>query len=266
MGFPGVQNSSIMQNPSDPDATYREKAGKQHRGYAANVEESVGKNGSVVTDFQFDSNNKSDSEFFQKHIEKIGPQEEKTIISTDGAYSGEENTELAARNNIDLVTTDLTGRDVDPVMGAFELNEDGTRVLRCPAGNVPKSNWYNKATGIINISFERDKCANCPFAMHCKPKIFKKVSKLTVSRKKVNRALTQARMNTDQFKLLARIRNGVETIPSALKNIYGVNHMPVRGRIPCKYFFGSKIAALNFRKLLRFRQGTGHYGQNPLLA
>ncbi|MBO5003200.1 hypothetical protein J6C36_02930, partial [Methanocorpusculaceae archaeon] len=47
-------------------------------------------------DFQFDSNNKSDSEFFQEHIEKIGPQEEKTIISTDGAYSGEENTELAA--------------------------------------------------------------------------------------------------------------------------------------------------------------------------
>ena len=74
-------NSSILQNPSDPDATYRKKAGKEHRGYAANVEESVGKNGSVVTDYQFDSNNKSDSEFFQEHIEKIGPQEEKTIIS-----------------------------------------------------------------------------------------------------------------------------------------------------------------------------------------
>ena len=102
--------------------------------------------------------------------------------------------------------------------------------------------------------------------MHCKPKIFKKVSKLTVSRKMVNRALSQARMNTEQFKLLARIRNGVETVPSALKNIYNVNHMPVRGKIPCKHFFGSKIAALNFRKLLRFRQGTGHYGQNPLLA
>ena len=82
----------------------------------------------------------------------------------------------------------------------------------------------------------------------------------------VNRAHAQARMNTEQFKLLARIRNGVETVPSALKNIYNVNHMPVRGKIPCKHFFGSKIVALNFRKLLRFRQGTGHYGQNPLLA
>ena len=26
--------SDIIQNPADPDATYREKAGKQHRGYA----------------------------------------------------------------------------------------------------------------------------------------------------------------------------------------------------------------------------------------
>ncbi len=88
--------------------------------------------------------------------------------------------------------------------------------------------------------------------MHCKPKIFKRVSMLTVSHKMVNRALTQARMNTEQLKLLSRIRNGVETIPSALKNIYDVNHMPVHSRIPCKHFFGSKIAALKFRKLLRF--------------
>lgn len=37
------------------------------------------------------------------------------------------------------MTTDLTGKDVDQVMGAFELNEDGTRVLHCPRGYEPKS-------------------------------------------------------------------------------------------------------------------------------
>ena len=35
----------------DPDATYREKAGKEHRGYSANIEETVGRNGSVVTGY-----------------------------------------------------------------------------------------------------------------------------------------------------------------------------------------------------------------------
>lgn len=61
----GGMNSSMMQNPSDPEATFRRKAGKEHRGYTANLEESIGKNGSVVTDYQYDQNNHSDSQFFQ---------------------------------------------------------------------------------------------------------------------------------------------------------------------------------------------------------
>ena len=34
----GSMKSSIMQNPSDPEATFRSKAGREHRGYAANLE------------------------------------------------------------------------------------------------------------------------------------------------------------------------------------------------------------------------------------
>ncbi len=29
--------ADILQNPADPEATFREKAGKQYRGYAANI-------------------------------------------------------------------------------------------------------------------------------------------------------------------------------------------------------------------------------------
>ena len=61
----GTMNSSALQNPSDPDATYRNKAGKQYRGYSANIEETVGKNGSVVTDYQNDKNNHTDSHFLK---------------------------------------------------------------------------------------------------------------------------------------------------------------------------------------------------------
>ena len=42
----GTMNSSALQNPSDPDATYRNKAGRQYRGYSANIEETVG-NGKI---------------------------------------------------------------------------------------------------------------------------------------------------------------------------------------------------------------------------
>ena len=59
----GGLDSSIMQNPSDPDATFRTKEGKEHRGYTANLEESVDSNGSVITDYQYDVNTRSDSDF-----------------------------------------------------------------------------------------------------------------------------------------------------------------------------------------------------------
>ena len=65
----GEMTSTILQNPSDSDATYREKAGKQHRGYSANITESVGEGNSVVTDYQYDQNIHSDSDFLKEHLD-----------------------------------------------------------------------------------------------------------------------------------------------------------------------------------------------------
>lgn len=261
----GGMTSEILQNPSDPDATYREKAGKAHRGYSANIEESVGANGSVVTEYQVDKNTRSDSSFLKEHLEKLECQEDTTTLIADGAYSGDENTKLAESKNISLITTELAGKDVDVSIGAFSLSEDGSKVNKCLCGNVPKNNWFNKKTGIITASFDRNQCANCPYKIHCKPKIFKRVSKVTISQKMVNRAITQSRMKTDEFKLLAKLRNGVETIPSILKNVYGVGRKSIRGLLRVKHYFGSSVAALNFRKLFRFRKGLGHYALNPVL-
>lgn len=40
-------NSEILQNPADLDATFREKAGKENRGYIANVVEAADKTTSI---------------------------------------------------------------------------------------------------------------------------------------------------------------------------------------------------------------------------
>lgn len=262
----GSMSSDIMQSPVDPDATYREKAGKQHRGYVANIEETVGENGSVVTDYQFEQNNVSDSSMLKDHLEKMDEQTGETVLIADGAYSGTGNIELAASKNVTLVTTDLSGKDVDVVMGAFEFNEDGTEVIKCPAGNAPKSCTYIKQTGKCQVSFARAVCENCPYKIHCHPKTYKRVCKVSVSKTMRERARMKSNMATEKFKNYARLRNGAETVPSILKNVYDVNKMRVHGKLRCKFFFGSKIAALNFRKLFRFRKGLGHYAINPVLA
>lgn len=73
----------------------------------------------------------------------------------DGAYAGEENTKLAAEKNVKLVTTDLPGSDAPEIIGAFELNEAETIVVKCPMGHAPKSSSYIKATDVCTASVDR---------------------------------------------------------------------------------------------------------------
>ena len=236
-----------------------------HRGYVANLEESVGENGSVVTEYQYDQNNHSDSQFIQEHLKKMDKQEEQTVIVTDGAYSGTENTQLVADKNVKLITTSLTGKPAPDILADFEFNEEGTKVLRCPAGHAPKSCSYMKQSNQCAVSFLHEQCANCPYQDQCKPKIYKRVAKIVTSKAAHERAKIQRNMSSDEFKNYARLRNGVETVPSNIRKNYHLEKIP-RGKQRGKFFFGSKVAALNFRKLFNYVKGLGNYTPNPTLA
>lgn len=262
----GGMNSSILQNPADPEATYREKAGKQYRGYAANVTESVGEDKSIITDYQFDSNTHSDSDFLKEHLESVERTPERNTLVTDGAYSSEANRQLADDKNIDLVTTDLLGRDARDICAEFQFSEDGTRILLCPAGNQPKSSSIVKSTGKVRASFPKNKCENCPYKDQCRPKTSNKTSAVYISKGSHERAKAQRFTGTWQFKFLSKVRNGVETIPSTLRRKYNIDTMPVRGRIRMKHLFGFKIGALNFRKLLKYLGSLEKYALNPEIA
>lgn len=129
-------NSSVLQNPSDPDATYRVKAGKAHRGYAANLTESVNENGSVVTDYQYDVNTRSDRSFLLEALDQMESSKETSAVITDGSYSGADVLEKAAEKNIGILTTGLTGRKLRKDYEQFRFSEDGTEVLACPEGKA----------------------------------------------------------------------------------------------------------------------------------
>lgn len=261
----GCMNATALQNPSDPEATFRKKGNKEHRGYVANLEESVGGNGSVVTDYQYEQNIHSDSQFLKENLTRMEKQDETITLVTDGAYSGAENQSLAKKKNVELITTSLTGRDTADIMADFEFNESGTKVLHCPAGHAPKSCSYMKPSGQCSVSFHRELCSNCPYQNQCKPKVFKKVSKIITSKTASERAKTLRKMQGEEFRNYARLRNGIETVPSNLRMNYHLDKMP-RGKQRGKFFLGCKVAALNFKKLFNFRKGLGRYAQNPVIA
>ena len=73
-------------------------------------------------------------------------------------------------------------------------------------------------------------------------------------------------MKKSEFKEFAKIRNGVESIPSTLRRKYQVDKMPVRGKLRTKLFFGFKIAAMNFYKLRDYLKLGDNYTQNNKLC
>lgn len=247
-----------LQNPSDPDATFREKAGKDHKGYTGNVVEDFdGEGNSVITDYSYEPNTHSDSAFCKETIKSIGKTEEAVTLIADGAYSGTENQELATANNINLIVTSLVGRVPNEIHADFVMSEDGKRVITCPVGNQPVKNHYNPATGICRVVMERNACNGCPNRDKCKAKLQKKSAVLYVSNKMVQRAKQVKCMKTEDYIRLSRNRNGVEAIPSILRRKYHVDNIPVMGKIRSKLFFGFKVLALNCNKLKRYFQKQG---------
>lgn len=249
-------DSSILQNPADPDATYRAKAGKEHRGYAANVTETVGENGSIVSDYQYDINTRSDEDFLHEYIENAEATEETTAIIADGAYSSQQMAELAAEKNIGILTTGFIGKSTRNILADFELTKDGLHVASCPQGHVPLSTSYTEQNNSVRASFPRSCCEGCPHQKECLAKLHARTAVVNIPLH--SRELAVERNDPEKSMertLIARIRNGVETIPSILRRKYNVDHMPVRGKLRTKVFFGFKMFALNFNKLWLYTRG-----------
>ena len=207
----GGLHSGILQNPSDPDATFREKAGKEHRGMLP-----IWKRQSVKTALssRIISTSKTttatagfwktawDARKYRKKkrslLQTVLIQEKQTMILPK------------KRTSVWLIPI-YTGKPVDDILADFVFNETGTKVLRCPAGYEPKSCGYTGSKSQqFHISFKREQCAGCPNKDRCKAKIHKRVSSVTVSVKAHERAKQQRYMGTEEFHNLLKIRNGVE--------------------------------------------------------
>ncbi|WHE06213.1 transposase [Thermoanaerobacterium thermosaccharolyticum] len=240
-----------LQNPSDPDATYRKKAGKDHKGYVANIVETIDEKGSIITSYDYDVNTHSDSSFCKETIEKLGKQEKEITIIADGAYSSIENIELAEKNNIELITTALIGKLPDEIQSEFKLDEVTHEIIKCPKGEKPYKTRYYEKTGLYRASFNKKTCEHCPLREKCGAKLQKKSAYVLITAKTIQRASYLKKMSTEKYSVLQKIRNGVEGIPSILRRKYHVDVIPVRGLVRSKIWFSFKIGAINAKKVLK---------------
>ena len=249
-----------LQNPSDPDATYRRKGETHNIGHTANIVETYDAEGkAVITDYDFQQNRHSDSEFCQDAIKSIAESgeataEEKVILTGDGAYGSKANSELAAENNIILVTTALTGPKPPEVIADFEIDKENKKVVSCPSGHEPIRQSMSQATGNYRIVMEKSCCANCPHKDECNAKMQVNSAVVNITETKVERAniVKKNAISDEEYAQLRNARNAVEGIPSVLRRVYKVDEMTVFGVILSKMEFGLKIGAVNVKKFLKF--------------
>lgn len=241
-----------LQNPSDPDATYRKKAGKDHKGYTANIVETCPEEGpSFITHYDLKPNTYSDQAFARDLLEILGEREEPLTLIADGAYGSEEIKAQAKKQNIDLITTTLIGKSPHPVKADFHLDTESKQVLRCPGGKAPRHTSYYPDTGTYRAVFERSSCQGCPHRETCGMKAQKKSNVVLITEAMIARAKTVLEMGTELFKEYSKKRNGVEGMPSVFRRRYGIDGVPVRGRVRLKTWFGLKVGAVNAKRLIK---------------
>lgn len=244
--------SKVLLNPSDPEATFRKKAGEKHLGYVGNVTESVNEDGSIITDYAYEQNIYSDSQFIKDYLDTAAVYDEPATLVADGAYSGELNVRKAKEHNIKLVTTNFIGYKPAEILAEFKFSEDGKELLECIYQKSPYHTRYDQSNDRCAAYFKKSDCENCPYVEQCTPRFKGRFALREISWKAVNRAKQLQYMKTEEFRTYAYFRNGVEAIPSLLRRRYNVDKIPTHGKKPTRLHFGLKIAALNFQKLLDY--------------
>ena len=200
-----VENpSEVLLNPSDPEATFRYKAGGRHLGYVGNVVEAVGEKNSLVIVYDYQQNTYADNQFMKDYLNEKKDFSGGSFIVADGTYSGEENSRLASEHNLKLVTTNFTGRKPDEIYADFVFTDDGKYLIKCKNNRVPEDCIYDPGNERSVAYFRISDCEGCPYKERCQSRFLKTRVRKEVSWKSVGRAKQLQYMQTEEFSEYAK--------------------------------------------------------------
>lgn len=262
-------SSTSLQNPTDKDATYRKKYG-DNIGYVVNIQESFNDKNSVITGYDLKQNIHSDSKFADEVIANLASKNNDSSckLLVDGAYYEQEKAQNALKQGIEMIPSQLVGRkaSTDKLSYAkFMVDNEKNIISSCPNGVEPVESYYSSKS--YTAKFDPSTCERCPLNLQCPKKISKKFNTIRFSEKAYNTATQREKMHEREYIKLVNKRAGIEGIPSVLRRRYKIDTMPIRGLLRSKLWVGLKIAAYNFKKLLKqFLESGFDYWFNTILS
>lgn len=242
-----------LQNPSDPDATFRHKSGEDHIGSSLNLvevhdpDQDVG----LIMHADMKENTHSDADFGEDFVKHHALSDEIKSLAVDGAYYRHETVKEADDKDLEINFSHMTGRSVsDEQVGThrFEIDPETYKITKCPQGQVPFYSEYDPKAERYTAKFEKWQCDACPLRDFCQVKEQKKAYHIAFSEKKRRTDETRAKMGTERHKQLANYRAGVEGVPSVLKRVHNVDNIPIRGQVRSKIWIFASIIAQNFKR------------------
>jgi len=171
---PSELAATSLQAPDDPDATFRHKQGKSHRGFVSNITETCHTENAVqlILKVHTEPNVADDARMLEEELPNLIQRTDVNILNTDGGYNSEGVDNILDRHGIQHMQTAIRGDKPDPVGPslvdfAFEATDEGVPfTATCPAGQrfvIEPGRQEGRFIGRPHA----DTCLACPLLAHC---------------------------------------------------------------------------------------------------
>ena len=241
----------VMQNPSDPDATYD---GHKGPGYQAQIAETCHPENEIqlITSAIAQTAAESDANAVEEVLDDLSansllPDE----MLADTLYAGDDNVQLAKEQGVELlgpVAGCSSQDDSQLTIDDFNVDETTEEVVCCPAGHKPERSEHNSDTSKTKTMMPESSCGHCEFCQQCPVTKSRDGYRLEHTAKDRRLAGRRAEEATDVFRERYQVRGGIEATNSGLKRKTGLGRLRVRGGPAVHHAIYLKIAGWNIMR------------------
>ncbi len=226
--------NTVMQNPSDPDASYD---GHKGPGFQVQIAETChpDNEAQLITCALPQTAAVPDEAavapvLADLQASQLLPHE----MLTDTHYPSDENVQLAESYGVELVGpvpgAEPVQRPDDLTIDDFVIDEQTEQVTCCPDGHAPVRSVHHPASGRTHTTMATAVCARCAYRDQCPVQEAPDGYHLEHTAKQRRVAGRRREQATDVFRQRYRRRSGIESTNSGLKRRLGLGRLRVRGR------------------------------------
>jgi hypothetical protein len=222
----------VMQNPSEPDATYDGHKGPGHQAQIAETC-SAANEVQLITGVETEPAHVSDQNAPGPMIDQLESHDRKPeILYADGQYGSDANVVHAAGRGVDLQSPVAGAPQQNPddlTIDDFVVCEAAAIIECCPNGHEPVSSVHDSDKGRTRTVMAASHCSTCPCRNQCPVKQVRGeyvIEHTPAEHRLASRRVEQA---TDAFRENYAIRAGGESVNAGLKRKTGMGRLRVRG-------------------------------------